>query len=206
MATMQELREGVRCSLPEVLEISDQELQDKVVEVWAIALAETDFTSIDDMTCNGMIGTRLYPGKTQSDHQRGVGRIARAIALEMRDLYGEEIDVDPELALASGLLHDVGKPFFYSMDNVNRWREHKVHTGKPPFRHTMYGAHLALQVGLPEELVHCIASHDLTMDGQFVIPSVYAKILSYADRIYWGVLDSLGLLVPDPSGVEQPAG
>jgi len=203
---MDELRAGVRRSLPEIADISDEELRDKIVEVWAMALAETEFTSIDDMTCSGMIGTRHYPGKTQSDHQRGVGRIARAIVQEMRDLYGEEIDIDPELALASGLLHDVGKPYFYSMDNVNRWREHKARTGKPPFRHTMYGAHLALLAGLPEDLVHCIASHDQHMDGQYVTPSVYTKILATADMIYWGVLVYLGLLEPDPSDVEQPAG
>jgi putative nucleotidyltransferase with HDIG domain len=203
---MEELRAGVRRSLPEIADISDEALRDKIVDVWAMALGETEFSSIDDMTCSGMIGTRHYPGKTQSDHQRGVGRIARAIAQEMRDMHGEEIAIDPELALASGLLHDVGKPFFYSMENVNRWRKRRTYTGKPPFRHTMYGAHLALQAGLPEEIVHCIASHDQHMDGQYVNPSVYTKILATADMIYWGVLSSLGLLEPDPADVEQPAG
>ena len=39
MATMEELREGVRKQLPEVNEIRDKNLRDRVVEAWAISLA-----------------------------------------------------------------------------------------------------------------------------------------------------------------------
>ena len=39
MATMDELRESVRKSLPEVDEIADKELADKVVEAYALALS-----------------------------------------------------------------------------------------------------------------------------------------------------------------------
>jgi putative nucleotidyltransferase with HDIG domain len=204
MATLDELRAGVRQSLPEIAQISNEELREKVTEIWALALSESEYSSIDDMRCSGMIGMDHFPGKTQADHQRGVGRIARAIAQEMRDMYGDEIDVDPELALVSGLVHDVGKPYFYSSENIRRWQERKSHTGQPPYRHTMYGAHLALQVGMPEEIVHCIASHDLHSDGQFVTPSVYAQILASADQIYWNILIRLGLLEENPTQVEGP--
>ena len=42
MATMEELREGVRKCLPEVDQVQNKDLRDKVVEAWAIALSESE--------------------------------------------------------------------------------------------------------------------------------------------------------------------
>jgi 23S rRNA maturation-related 3'-5' exoribonuclease YhaM len=202
--TKDELRAGILKSLPEIAEISNAELREKVIELWIRALSVSEFSSIDQMECSGMVGTEQYPGKTQSDHLRGVGRIARAIAREMRDLCGNEVDIDPDMCLASGLIHDAGKPYFYSAENIKRFHERRAYIGKPAFRHTMFGAHLALEAGLPEELVHCIAAHDLHMDGQYVVPSVYATILASADQIYWNTLIRLGLLKESSIKVEGP--
>ena len=206
MATMEELREGVRQSLPEIADISDEELRNKVVEAWALALSNSQFARIEQMTCSGMVGSRHVPGLTQADHVRGVGRIARTVAQEMLDLCGHMIRIDPDIALAGGLLHDVGKPLFYDADNIARWRENKSYTGKPPFRHTMYGAHLALIAGLPEELAHVIAAHDTHMDGQYVEHSVYCSIVAHADQVYWSVLYRLAESEKDPIQIQGPAG
>jgi hypothetical protein len=46
MASMDELRAGVRKSLPEVEQITNKALRDKVVEAWALALSESEFASI----------------------------------------------------------------------------------------------------------------------------------------------------------------
>jgi putative nucleotidyltransferase with HDIG domain len=151
-----------------------------------------------------MVGMDQYPGKTQSDHLRGVGRIARAIAREMVDLCGDDVDVDPDVCLASGLIHDVGKPYFYTAENVKKFEERKPYIGKPSFRHTMFGAHLAMQADMPEELIHCIAAHDLHMDGQYVVPSAYAKILASADQIYWDTLMAFDILVESGTKVKGP--
>ena len=203
-STNDKLRAGILKSLPEIAEISDRDLREKVIDLWSRALSVSEFSSIDEMECSGMVGMAQYPGKTQSDHLRGVGRIARAIAREMRDLCGDEVDVDPDMCLASGLIHDAGKPYFYTTENIKRFHERRAYIGKPAFRHTMFGAHLALEAGLPEELVHCIAAHDLHMDGQYVEPSVYAVILASADQIYWNTLIRLGLLRDSAIAVEGP--
>ena len=204
MATMEELREGVARSLPEIAEISDEGLREKVVEAWALALSETQFSRIEEMECSGMIGSPHIPGRTQADHLRGVGRLARAMARELIELYDNELDIDPDMALAGGLLHDVGKPFFYDANNIQRWRENKAFTGQPPFRHTFYGAHIALNVGLPEEIAHLVAAHDAHMEGQYVTHSVYSHLVAHADAVYWGALYALGL--PKPSSTPAVKG
>jgi len=204
MASMGELREGVRRSLPEIAEISSEELRDKIVEAWALSLSESQFTRIDEMRCSGMVGLRHIPGLTQADHLRGVGRIARSMARELVDLCGDRIQIDPDMALAGGLLHDLGKPFFYDTNNIARWRENRAYTGRPPFRHTMYGAHLALVAGLPEEIAHLIAAHDTHTDGQYVQHSVYCKLVAHADQVYWQVLHQLAKSEEDPTEIEGP--
>jgi putative nucleotidyltransferase with HDIG domain len=205
MASMNELRQGVRKSLsPEINEIADKKLADKVVEAYAIALSETEFTSLDQMACSGMIGLWLIPGLTQADHLRGVGRLARAIARELRELLGEKITVDPDFALAAGMLHDLGKPYFYDSAHIKRWRENKAYTGQPPFRHTFYGAHLALLAGLPEEIAHVIAGHEMDTEGKYFDHSVYLRIVGHADALYWEIPLRLGMTEKDPIEVPGP--
>jgi hypothetical protein len=180
------LKDGVRKSLnPELDEIGDHDLREKIVSAYALALSETAFTSLDEMLCSGMVSMWHVPSLTQSDHIRGVGRISRVLAGELRSLYGEEIDIDPDVALAAGLAHDIGKPFFYDGTRIRGWDTEKRYTGQPPFRHTFYGAHLALQAGLPIEIVHVIAGHDIGMEGQYLERSIYLDIVAHADNLYW---------------------
>ena len=57
MEVTDELRETVRTELPEIAEIGDPVLRDKVIEVWATALAPTSFASIADIPASGNPGT-----------------------------------------------------------------------------------------------------------------------------------------------------
>ena len=205
MAGLTELMEGVRKSLsPEITSLADRDLAEKIAEAYATALSETDITSLDDMSCSGMIGGLHIPGLTQSDHLRGVGRLAFVMAKEVRELYGTTLDIDPDIALAAGLLHDLGKPFFYDSSNIRHWEKNKLYTGRPPFRHTLYGAHIAMQVGLPIEIAHVIAGHDIRMDGQYVDPSIYLKIVAHADDLFWIVPKRFEMFEKDPTDVPGP--
>ena len=122
----------------------------------------------------------------------------------MRGLYGKELDIDPDFALAAGMLHDLGKPFFYDGNNIKRWDENKAYTGQPPFRHTFYGAHLALKAGLPEEIAHIIAGHDIGMEGKYFDHSIYLKIVNHADALYWQIPSRFGMTEKDPTEVPGP--
>ena len=53
MATPEALRASVSESLPELNEISDVELRQKVVDAWAYSLERSSFTSIDQIRPSG---------------------------------------------------------------------------------------------------------------------------------------------------------
>jgi len=190
MGSNEDLAAGVVRSLsPEIDMIEDKELRQKVIDAWVLALSETEFKSIDELSCSTMIGASHYPGKTQSHHQRGVGRIARSIAEAMNEFIRDRgVQLDLDIALICGLCHDLGKPFIYDSDNQKRWTANKSTVGYPPYRHTVKGGMLALEAGLPEEIVHAVITHDVNMDGKFVRASMYTQIVWRADSAYWTIL------------------
>ena len=53
MADLESLRTSVRQSLPEIADIREPSLRDKVVEAWTVALAETEYERIEDLHGTG---------------------------------------------------------------------------------------------------------------------------------------------------------
>ena len=194
MIDAEKLRSGIIKSLsPQIDLFEDQKLRQKVIDAWALALSETQFKSLDELSCSTLKGALYYPGATQSDHQRAVGLMARSLGEIMIKMHGKEvIAIDLDIALACGLCHDLGKPFFYDENNRSRWLKNQPFTGNPPYRHTMKGAMLAMQSGLPEEVVAAIMNHDVHMEGQYVMISVYTELVYRADVAYWHTLKILG--------------
>jgi len=149
MADLESLRQGVRRSLPEIAEIRDPELRDKVVDAWAVSLSHTEFERIEDIRPSGNPKTAPMKRGTQADHIRGVTRMAVALAEQLEQVVGS-IGVNRDLLLACALCHDVGKPFEFSPRNQARWEGNPGAAGYPSIRHSVYGVHIALTVGLPE--------------------------------------------------------
>jgi hypothetical protein len=56
----------------------------------------------------------------------------------------------------------------------------------------VYGAHIALTVGLPEVVAHTAGGH--SAEGENVLRSLEATIVHYADRAFWRVLARAGML------------
>jgi putative nucleotidyltransferase with HDIG domain len=185
------LREGVRESLPEVELIGDEELRAKVVEVHALALLETGYDRIDDIPPSGVPESPLMKRGSQADHYRGVATMALGMAKGFEDVMGD-VGIDRDLLVAAALVHDVGKAYEFS--NWERWKDERSRTGSPSLRHPVYGAHLAISAGLPEEIVHCVAAHPYMGEGAFVKASVETTIVQYADVAFWKILDAGGLL------------
>ncbi len=184
-------REGVRASLPEIDEISDLELRDKVEGAWAMALAETEFGSIDEIRPSGNPDTPAMKSGTQADHLRGVTRMAVALA-ESLETVVPDLGVDRDILLACGLCHDLGKPFEFSPANQERWRQNPAASGFPALRHPVYGAHIAITIGLPEAVCHAAAGH--SGEGELVVRSLENTIVHHADHAYWRILASSGKL------------
>jgi putative nucleotidyltransferase with HDIG domain len=186
---MDERRAGVLRSLPEIAEIRNEQLRNRVVEAWALALSETEFHSLDEIPNAALPTTPTLPSGTQSDHLRGVARVALAMAEEMEAVAGP-LGVDRDLLLACALCHDLGKPYEFSPRNQKRWKADPSEAGYPAIRHSVYGVHLALAVGLPEAVAHCCGGH--SGEGELIQRSLENTIVHHADKAWWRILRAAG--------------
>ena len=195
MANLEDLRQGVRLSLPEIAEIRNSELREKVVEAWALALSQTEFQRIEEIRPSGNPKSPAMKRGSQADHLRGVTRMALALAEQLEQVIGP-FGVDRDLLLACALCHDVGKPFEFSPRNQARWEGNPAAVGYPAIRHSVYGVHLALSVGLPEAVAHTAGAH--SGEGELITRSLENTIVHHADYAYWQILERAGLLEAGP--------
>jgi putative nucleotidyltransferase with HDIG domain len=188
------LRRQVREELPEVALIGDQALQAKVVEAWAYAIANSSFTSIRDIPPAGNPDVNEAKRGDQTDHLRGVTRLGIGIAKEMGSAY-PELEIDMDVIIAGGLVHDVGKAWEFDPVNRDRWKQSQKRFGRPSVRHPAYGAHICLTVGLPEEVAHIAMAH--SGEGELLLRSLECMIVHQADYTFWNTLLAGGQLKPD---------
>lgn len=192
------LRQTVVEDLPEIAWIENDDLRAKVIEAWAYALAESSFARITDLPAEGNPGIFLLKRGTQADHLRGVTRTATAIADEFLAAW-PEADIDRDVVVAGGLVHDVGKPWEFDPVNRAKWTGDPSRAGLPSLRHPVYGIHVCAAVGLPEEVMHIVLAH--SYEGDFLVRSLEAIIVHRADSLWWAVAGGAGLLDPKSDGV-----
>jgi putative nucleotidyltransferase with HDIG domain len=189
--TMDELRASVRRSFPELEQIRDADLRGKVVDAWALALSQTEYESIEQIPGSAVPTAPAMRGGTQAEHLRGVAQIALAMADVLEGLAGP-LGIDRDILLAGALCHDVGKPFEYSPRNRARWEADPRLAGFPAIRHPVYGAYIALTVGLPEAVAHAAGGH--SAEGERIERSLENTIIHQADVAFWGILRKAGAL------------
>jgi putative nucleotidyltransferase with HDIG domain len=168
--------------LPEIDQIEDEKLKEQVIATWEDAvergswlikeLGEIPFTMLIP-DCNISIIT----------HTRAVTHTAMEIAKVLLNFYKDREQINRNVLIAGAILHDVGKIVEYAKEKE---RIVKSKTGKL-IRHPFSGTALAYQHGLPDEVVHIIATHAHEGDGAY--RSVEAIIVHYADFINF---ESLG--------------
>jgi putative nucleotidyltransferase with HDIG domain len=191
---MQALRDGIRVSLPELELISDGQLREKCIDAWALALSQTEFERIEDIPPTGTpTSPYLKPPLTQADHLRGTATIALGMVDGLEQIAGQT-RIDRDLVLASALLHDVGKAWEVSPRNLARWKADPAATGNPSFRHSAYGAHICLTVGLPETVAHTAGYHSGGGEGEWIQRSMENTIVYLADLAFWKMAERAGLL------------
>lgn len=182
----QSIRDGVMKSFPLIQEISDEKLREQVVDAWALALVKNDYTCVEEIPGSGVPGGPVIGNQTQ--HINGVTRLALAFVEILESVHNQPLGVDRDMLLACCLLHDMGKPFEYNPKNRARWEADYRPSGLPALRHTMYGVHIALVVGLPEAVVHVCGCH--SPEGRLVKRSLPATIVHFGDEVYWQILES----------------
>jgi 23S rRNA maturation-related 3'-5' exoribonuclease YhaM len=180
--------------LPEIAEIRSEELREKVIDAWVFALERSSFDRVTDISGEGSPNIFSLRRGKQDAHLRGVTRLALAIYEEFKATY-PEAKVDRDIILAGGLCHDIGKTWEFDPVLLKRSAERADRYGDPTYRHSAYGAHVCLSVGLPDEIGHICMGH--AMEFSHIGHSTECLIIRQADHTWWHVAAALDLCHPD---------
>jgi putative nucleotidyltransferase with HDIG domain len=176
------MKAEIKKLFPEIEQIKDRGLRDRVISCWEESIRKGGW-QLDEL---GTIPfTLLLPDCRINliEHTRAVTQTAIKVAGVLKDFYKEKVEIDLDLLIAGAILHDVGKILEYAKGGGE---VEKSRTGKL-LRHPFSGAALAYKHGLPEEVIHMIATHAREGDGGF--RTTEAVIIHYADFINF---ESLG--------------
>ncbi len=168
--------------IPEILEIRDKSLREKVEQVWLAA----EKASLFSMGKAPNFPTRGYPAPGHShpemtrysllDHTRLVVAMAGDIARRVEEAYGMKMNRD--LLLAAAIIHDADKMVFFT----RKGKEIVVSDVGTRIPHGVLTTKWALDVGMPLEVTHAVISHSgrssmfpKTLEGLVVL---YADIIA----------------------------
>lgn len=138
-------------AFPEIDEITDPDLREKVARTWSEALAESPHDSLESVPYlpkyREYLGEEVLP-----NHVRQVTRMAIAVADAASTVYGDDV-LDRDTVVAGALLHDVSKvietpPAGEDPDEIGEL-----------LGHPHYGQYLLAREGLPVDLQHIALSH-----------------------------------------------
>lgn len=183
-------REHILEDLPEIAEIQSADLREKVIDAWVFALERSSFKRVTDISGEGSPNIFSLKRGTQDAHLRGVTRLALAIYEEFKATY-PEAKVDRDIIVAGGLCHDIGKTWEFDPEKLKRSEERADRYGDPTYRHSAYGAHVCLSVGLPDEVGHICMGH--AMEFSHIGHSTECFIIRQADHTWWHVAAALDL-------------
>jgi len=157
------MKEEVLKLLPEINEIKDDELKEKVIACWAEAMQYRDWT-VDELNS---IPFTLLADNVQIyfiEHVRTCCRMAIACDKVLDNAYAErKTPVNRDYLIAGSLLADVGK--LLEFDKKPDGTVYKSDYGKH-IRHPFSGVGLAFKHGLPSEVMHVIATHSKEAAGE----------------------------------------
>jgi len=168
---------NVKRMLPEIEEIQSRDLRSKVEDVWQEAAAYRGWT--EDLL-RKIPFTLLAEGVTIPfiDHVRAVCRLCMAADTVLKDIHQERrTRVDRDTLIAGALLADVGKLLEYEIIDG---KVIKSDYGKF-LRHPFSGVGLAFKHGIPEAVMHVIATHSKEGSGEKRSPE--SIIFHHADFI-----------------------
>ncbi len=168
------MKERLRELIPEFSLIQDEKLRDNVLGVWIDAMKAGGW-EIDDLA--KIPFTLLIPDCPASfvEHTRGVVLVSQQAAKIMTGLYGKNLSITMDHLMAGALLHDIGKLLEYEK------RDGKYIQSKcgRALRHPFSGLGIAFGKGIPDEVLHMIATH--AKEGDMGKRSPESVIIHHAD-------------------------
>lgn len=158
-------------------EIENDDLRDRVVQVWSTALAEGDYDKLEEVEwLSGING--VAEGADQLSHQSDV----TSIAIQLVDVVSERrpgLEIDRDAVIAGALLHDVSKLVEGSNEFVFKRASDSAPTHYLPHPH--YGVHLLAEAGLSPHLQHIALSHSPLSNVE--PKTIEADIVMKADEV-----------------------
>jgi hypothetical protein len=180
------MRDQIKRLFPELEEISDAALREKVIDVWVDSL-ETGGWTVHELK---QIPFTLLAGDIDIrflEHVRTCARMSIAIHDVLKAAYGDRVPLSRDHLIAGSLLADVGKPIEYVKDR----------SGKPSkgrrgdmLRHPFSGVGLCWKHGLPDEVMHVVATH--SKEGDHVQRTLESIIFHHVDFVDFDIACALG--------------
>ena len=177
---------------PNLMDIRDSALRDKVAAVWDEALTTG---------CGGKGWTfeelRAIPftllagdiSMTFIDHLNSCCKQCIAIAKVLRESFGDQIPINLDHLIAGSLLADCGKPLEFDKDKSGKVI--KGHFGDM-LRHPFSGVAMCYKHGIPAEVMHIVATHSFEGDPPKVTRSIESIIFHHADFVDFDIAKYIG--------------
>lgn len=168
-------KSDIESYFPELQWIKDEDLREKVVEVWKEAADRGKWEMLDDVPF-----TLLFENSgLLTEHTGRITRLAKSV------MGAREEDLNEDYLIAGALLHDVGKLMEYE---IRDGKVVKSEFGKK-MRHPVSGSKLAEEYGLPKEVVHIIFAH--SKEGDNLQRSPESIIVHHCDFIDFEIKKAL---------------
>ena len=182
------LREKMVELLPEIDDIEDVSLRERVLASWMSAARKGNW-NLEDLDRIPLVRNgHENPDSSQPlfPYIRMVTRIAIAMAQGVEDAYGESVAVDVDHLTAAGLLHEVGVLLILKVN-----REGAIVPNRQSYlmNSSAAGMVLAGELGVPSDILHAIAS--LGSPASTPPKTAEALILQAARSVNLGLPDTL---------------
>src|SRR5262249_31852526 len=175
---------------PNLMEIKDDALRDKVAKVWDEALTTgcggkgwtfDEIRAIPFTLLAGKIDMRFV------EHLNSCVKQCIAIEKVLNEVFGDRVPVHHDVLVAGALLADVGK-----MLEFDKNEKGEVIKGKfgDLLRHPFSGVALCYKHNIPAEVMHMIATH--SHEGDKVERTIESWIFHHADFIDFDIAKVLG--------------
>lgn len=172
--SQEKIESEVRRLWPELEWIEDPDLKALTHRTWCEAFRRSSLQPTD---LEQIPYTLLVPGCTITfiAHKRSVVHVAVESAKVMRKFFGDQLPIDMDVLTAGSILIDVGKLLEYEKGGGEAKRSLRGQLVRHPFS----GAGLCQEMGLPDTIVHMVATH--SKEGNLGKRTVEAWIVHHAD-------------------------
>jgi putative nucleotidyltransferase with HDIG domain len=175
---------------PDIREISDGTLRDKVAAVWNEAITTGcggkgwTFDELREVRFTLLAGDI---DMTFVSHLNSCVKQCIAIARVLEEVFGDVVPINRDHLIAGALLADVGKPLEYDREVSGAIVQGSF--GKM-LRHPFSGVAMCYKHGLPPEVMHMVATH--SHEGDKVERSIESIIFHHADFVDFDIAKLLG--------------